>query len=215
MFERKGILCRHILWIYSSNGQKTIPGDYVAKRWTKDAVRFNMLDCDGETTEDIDIIDGQQIEMLKLWSEVHETIGLLRGMGKAEVDSLCTLIRGFKEKLSPTRGTLNKQQELEKILGCTTSEEISIFPPKHSKNKGSGKRMLSSKTKAVALAKKPKRMCNNCKKMAHHDKRNCPNPYSEHPPLPEDESEEEQEEDEEEEEDDEAEEHNDSNYSIL
>ncbi|KAK9669676.1 hypothetical protein RND81_13G147900 [Saponaria officinalis] len=45
--------------------------------------------------------------------------------------------------------------------------------------KGSGRRMLSNKTLAVAKAVKPKRMCSNCKQMVHHDKRNCPNHYAE------------------------------------
>ncbi|KAK9723942.1 hypothetical protein RND81_05G035800 [Saponaria officinalis] len=49
-------------------------------------------------------------------------------------------------------------------------------------NKGSGKVILSNKTVASAKAVKAKRMCNNCKQMAHHDKRNCPNPYAERPP---------------------------------
>ncbi|XP_074298855.1 protein FAR1-RELATED SEQUENCE 5-like [Silene latifolia] len=38
MFERTGILCRHIISIYLGHGLKQIPECYVAKRWTKDAV---------------------------------------------------------------------------------------------------------------------------------------------------------------------------------
>ncbi|XP_074291359.1 uncharacterized protein LOC141618152 [Silene latifolia] len=133
MLERKGILCR----------------------WCKDAMRSKIFDCNGEATENVDIIDGKQIAMSVMWSEIHQTVG------------------------SP----LNKQQQLEKILGCSASQEITILPPKQSKNKGSGKRVLSMKAKAVALARKPKRMCKNCKRLANHDKRNCPNPFVEHPPL--------------------------------
>ncbi|XP_074299851.1 protein FAR-RED IMPAIRED RESPONSE 1-like [Silene latifolia] len=58
MLERKGILCRHVLWIYSSNGLKTLPDEYILKRWSKDAIRSGMFDCNGEAAEDIDIIDG-------------------------------------------------------------------------------------------------------------------------------------------------------------
>ncbi|KAK9749199.1 hypothetical protein RND81_02G108900 [Saponaria officinalis] len=77
---------------------------------------------------------------------------------------------------------LTKEQEIEQLLGCSAVDEIKIFPPKEAKNKGSGKKMLSSKTLAVAKAAKPKRLCGNCKQMAHHDKRNCPNPFAQRPP---------------------------------
>ncbi|XP_074318394.1 protein FAR-RED IMPAIRED RESPONSE 1-like [Silene latifolia] len=63
MLERKGIICRHVIWIYSSNGVKIIPEQCVVKRWCKDARLSKMFDCNGEATEDIDIIDGKQIAM--------------------------------------------------------------------------------------------------------------------------------------------------------
>ncbi|XP_074305095.1 protein FAR1-RELATED SEQUENCE 5-like [Silene latifolia] len=44
-------------------------------------------------------------------------------------------------------------------------------------NKGSGKRMISKKQQCIVKAEKPKRLCRNCKQMAHHDKRNCPNAF--------------------------------------
>ncbi|XP_074288155.1 protein FAR1-RELATED SEQUENCE 5-like [Silene latifolia] len=59
MIERKGILCRHVIWIYSSNGLKTIPDGYVVNKWCKDAIRSKMFDCNGEAAEDVDIIDGK------------------------------------------------------------------------------------------------------------------------------------------------------------
>ncbi|XP_074315186.1 uncharacterized protein LOC141651369 [Silene latifolia] len=163
MLERKDILCRHVIWIYSSNGVKIILEQCVVKRWCKDARLSKMFDCNGEATEDVDIIDGKQIAMSVMWSEIHQTVGMLMGKMKNDVDNFSSLIRQFKEKLSPLGSPLNKQQQLEKILGCSPSQEITILPPKKSKNKGSGKRMLSMKEKAVALARKPKRMCKNCK----------------------------------------------------
>ncbi|XP_074300588.1 uncharacterized protein LOC141631871 [Silene latifolia] len=77
---------------------------------------------------------------------------------------------------------------------------LTILPPKNSKNKGTGKRLVSAKTKAMVLARKPKRKCKNCKRMTNHDKRNCPNPFSAHTPLCEGSSEPEEDEGEEEEE---------------
>ncbi|XP_074313887.1 protein FAR1-RELATED SEQUENCE 5-like [Silene latifolia] len=71
---------------------------------------------------------------------------------------------------------LTKHQELEMLLGVKSSSEVRILPPVQSKNKGTGKRLMSKKDQSIAKAQKPKRFCNNCKQMAHHDKRNCPNP---------------------------------------
>ncbi|XP_074300430.1 uncharacterized protein LOC141631691 [Silene latifolia] len=174
MFERTGILCRHIIWIFSANGMKTIPDDYVVKRWTKECLRLRMFNCNGERTDNMEIIDGKQIAMSIMW--------------------------GFKDNLSSLGEVLNKNQQMEKILHCTANEVVTIIPPKNSKNKGSGKRMLSTKSKALALARKPKRKCKNCKKMINQDKRNCPNPFSEHTPLCEGSSDQEEDEGEEEEE---------------
>ncbi|XP_074305614.1 uncharacterized protein LOC141640832 [Silene latifolia] len=118
MLEGKGILCRHVIWIYSSNGVKIIPEQCVVKRWCKDARLSKMFDCNGEATEDVDIIDGKQIAMSVMWSEIHQTVGMLMGKMKNDVDNFSSLIRQFKDKLSPLGSPLNKQQQLEKILGC-------------------------------------------------------------------------------------------------
>ncbi|XP_074282797.1 protein FAR-RED IMPAIRED RESPONSE 1-like [Silene latifolia] len=163
LFERKGLLCRHIIWICSGNGVKKIPESGIARRWTKDALRSGDYST-GECTDDMVIVDSKQLQMTKLWSEIHETIGVLVDKEKEDVEGLTNLIREFKEKLTPV---------------------------------GSGKRILSSKAKAVVIASKPKRMCNNCKQMAHHDKRNYPNPFAERPPQLSESSEEEEEEEEE------------------
>ncbi|KAK9689531.1 hypothetical protein RND81_09G065100 [Saponaria officinalis] len=161
LFERKGIFCRHIIWVFSGKGLKKIPQLYIARRWTKYAVGDELIDLITEPTEIGDGVDEKYIEI-----------------EKGDVEKLSTVIREFREKLAPsTEEVTSKHQELEMILGCTTTKDISILPPKHSKNKGSGKRMVSSKTKSIEINKKPKRMCNNCKQFAHHDKRNFPYPF--------------------------------------
>ncbi|KAK9668638.1 hypothetical protein RND81_13G073900 [Saponaria officinalis] len=110
-----------------------------------------------------------QIQMTKLWSEVYETVDLLKARGEEDIGYLCNLILEFRLKLDPESGAMTKEQEIEQLLGCKPVDEIRILPPKHAKNKGSGKKMMSSKKVGVAKAVKPMRMCNNCKQMAHHD----------------------------------------------
>ncbi|XP_074305915.1 protein FAR1-RELATED SEQUENCE 9-like [Silene latifolia] len=77
---------------------------------------------------------------------------------------------------------------------------LMFFRQRLQKNKGSGKRMKSNKDKAIEKASKPKRLCNNCKQMGNHDKRNSPNPFVEHALEKEDKEEDEMEDEDEEEE---------------
>ncbi|XP_074300121.1 uncharacterized protein LOC141631335 [Silene latifolia] len=183
-----------------ASGIKTIPEDYVVNRWMKEYLRLRIFNTNGEGTENMQVIDEKEIAMSIMWSEVHEAVGLLRDKGVADVDSFSAVIRAFKQSLSPLGEVLNKNQQMEKFLNCTTCEVVTILQPKNSKNKGTGKRLLSAKTKAMVLARKPKRKCRNCKRMTNHDKMNCPNPFSAHTALCEGSSEPEEDEGEEEEE---------------
>ncbi|KAK9682211.1 hypothetical protein RND81_10G058300 [Saponaria officinalis] len=177
-FERSGMICRHIISILSGNGINSIPDGYVVRRWCKDAV--------GKTVEDVDIVDGRQVQMTRLWSEFYETVDLLKARDEVDVERLCTLLCDFRGTLDVMNVKLSKEHEIEQLLGFNMAEEIRILPPKQAKNKGSGKRMLSTKAVVVAKAAKPERLCGNCKQMSHHDKRNCPNSFAKAPPpIPE------------------------------
>ncbi|KAK9670111.1 hypothetical protein RND81_13G178200 [Saponaria officinalis] len=159
------MICTHIISILSSNGVNSIPDGYLVRRWCKDAV--------GTIVEHDDGGEGIHIELTKLWSEVYETVHLLKSRGKEDIESLCSVMRDFRLKLAPATEELTKEQEIEQLLGCNSVEDINILPPKKAENKV-----------AVAKAAKPKRLCGNCKQMAHHDKRKCPNPYAKRPPPP-------------------------------
>ncbi|XP_074271404.1 uncharacterized protein LOC141595339 [Silene latifolia] len=146
--------------------------------WMKEYLRLRIFTSNGEGTENMQVIDEKQIAMSIMWSKFMKSVGLLRDKGIADVDSFSTVIRSFRQSLSPLEEVLNKNQQMEKFLNCTACEVVTILPPKNSKNKGTGKRLFVDKTKAMVLARKPKRKCKNCKRMANHDKRNRPNPFS-------------------------------------
>ncbi|KAG1369688.1 protein FAR1-RELATED SEQUENCE 5 [Cocos nucifera] len=44
MFELSGVLCRHALKVFIVNGVRTLPKDYILKRWTKHAKNVSVLD---------------------------------------------------------------------------------------------------------------------------------------------------------------------------
>ncbi|XP_074294079.1 protein FAR1-RELATED SEQUENCE 5-like [Silene latifolia] len=200
MFERKGILCKHIIWIISGKGLQSIPEQYIETRWTKKSYRKPLYGLDGKLLQDYDPTDLRKLELSRVWSEFYATISVLNSMPENQIKELSLMLLQFREKINPTKESLTKDQELEMLLGCTAKSNITVLPPKIAKNKGSGKRMKSNKDKAIEKASKPKRLCNNCKQMGHHDKRNCPNPFVEHALEEEDEEENEMEDEDEEEE---------------
>ncbi|XP_074283013.1 protein FAR1-RELATED SEQUENCE 5-like [Silene latifolia] len=168
---KKGIICRHIIWVYSGKQVHTLPDKYILMRWTKNAHKIPLYGPHGELIEDFDATDLRKMEMCKLWSEFYATISVLKNVPTKEITDLVDTLKQFRVKLNPQSESMTKEQELEMLLGCSSSTEVRILPPRQAKNKGSGKRMISKKQQCIAKAEKPKRLCRNCKQMAHHDKR--------------------------------------------
>ncbi|XP_074299080.1 uncharacterized protein LOC141630105 [Silene latifolia] len=197
LFERKGILCNHIIWLCSAKF-KEIPEKYILRRWSKNALRNPIYDLNGNLLENYDLTGNSKFGMSRVWSEIYATVGMLkRKEEESHMRDFAKLIKEFREKLEQNPKPLTKEQELEVLLNCKAPKEIKILPSKVSRNKGSGKRMVSNKNKAIMKAKKPKRLCAKCKRMSHHDKRNCPNEFAEHPPKNQGDTSEEEEEGEE------------------
>ncbi|KAK9669665.1 hypothetical protein RND81_13G146800 [Saponaria officinalis] len=147
----------HIFWIFSNKLLKTIPGKYILTRWSKNALRRPIYDLNGNIIENYDAADEPQLEMSKVWSEFYNVIFVV---AKKEADVLRDLqrvLREFKDTVEPPKEKMGKRQEMEMLIGCNTPDEVRILPPRHSKNKGSGKRIVTSKNKAIEKAKKPRR----------------------------------------------------------
>ncbi|KAH9617120.1 hypothetical protein KSS87_002998, partial [Heliosperma pusillum] len=85
----------------------------------------------------------------------------------------------------------NVWSEIYKTVGLLDSapQEIDILPPHKAKNKGSGKRQMSSKEKVVRKTEKRKRRCGNCKRWVNHNSRTCNLPFVEDLPSDDDERE--------------------------
>ncbi|XP_074288468.1 protein FAR1-RELATED SEQUENCE 1-like [Silene latifolia] len=177
LFNRKGIICRHIIWVYSGKQVHTLPDEYILMRWTKNAHKIPLYGPHGELIEDFAATDLRKMEMCKLWSEFYATISVLKNVSTKDITDLVDTLKQFRVKLNPQSESMTKEQKLEMLLGCSSSTEVRILPPRQAKNKGSMKRMISKKQQCIAKAEKPKRLCRNCKQMAHYDKRNCPNAF--------------------------------------
>ncbi|XP_074300020.1 protein FAR1-RELATED SEQUENCE 1-like [Silene latifolia] len=152
MFERKGILCKHIIWIISGKGLQSIPEQYIETRWTKKSYRKPLYGLDRKLLQDYDPTDLRKLELSRVWSEFYATISVLNSMPENQIKELSLMLLQFREKINPTKESLTKEQELEMLLGCSAKSNITVLPPKIAKNKGSGKRMKSNKDKAIEKA---------------------------------------------------------------
>ncbi|KAK9668040.1 hypothetical protein RND81_13G031200 [Saponaria officinalis] len=176
MFERKGYICKHIIWILAGKGIKKIPDKYLLSRWTKNTKKMPIYDAHGQLLDDFDSSDVSKLQISNVWSEFYSTLTLVKSLPINHITELIDLLKTFRQKFKSGPERMTKRQELEMLLGVKSSTEVRILPHVQSKNKGSGKRLTSKKQQCIEKAQKPKRFCNNCKEMAHHDKRNCPNP---------------------------------------
>ncbi|XP_074289202.1 protein FAR1-RELATED SEQUENCE 5-like [Silene latifolia] len=177
MFERIGILCRHILWVLKDRGFDHIPKEYLALRWSKSATSHPLSTVVGKTVlADCVSIESRQNNISELWSEVFSAVSLVED-SEEHSDALFQWLRSFNEKLiiSIKSGmSKDKKAEIEMLLGSKIPTEVTVLPPEKCKNKGSGKRITSNKEKAVLENAKPLRKCRACGEMSNHDSRNCP-----------------------------------------
>ncbi|XP_074291850.1 protein FAR1-RELATED SEQUENCE 9-like [Silene latifolia] len=145
LFNRKGIICRHIIWVYSGKQVHTLPDKYILMRWTKNAHKIPLYGPRGELIEDFNATDLRMMEMCKLWSEFYATISVLKNVSTKDITDLVDTLKQFRVKVNPQSESMTKEQELEMLLGCSSSTEVRILPPRQAKNKGRGKRMISKK----------------------------------------------------------------------
>ncbi|XP_074320598.1 protein FAR1-RELATED SEQUENCE 1-like [Silene latifolia] len=93
LFERIGLLCRHIVWVYKSKGIGQIPSNHLCN----------------------------------VWSEFHQIVGVLKTLPAEHTEELASLLVEFRQKLCIE--PLTKDQEMEILLGCSSSSEVTIHPP--------------------------------------------------------------------------------------
>ncbi|XP_074300926.1 uncharacterized protein LOC141632264 [Silene latifolia] len=134
-----------------------------------------LYDVHGQLLDDFYSSDATKLQISTIWSEFYSTLTLIKSLPENHINELTSLVKTFRQKFKPGPEKMTKQQELEMLHGVKSSTEVHILPSVQSKNKGSGKRLMSKKDQTIEKAQKTKRFCNNCKQMAHHDKRNSPN----------------------------------------
>ncbi|XP_074305469.1 protein FAR1-RELATED SEQUENCE 5-like [Silene latifolia] len=62
MFERKGYICKQIIWILSGKGIKKIPDKYLLSRWTKNTKKMPLYDVHGQLLDDFNSSDVTKLD---------------------------------------------------------------------------------------------------------------------------------------------------------
>lgn len=188
MFLRKGLPCRHMIWVWHIKLVVKIPDQYILQRWCKIGARNCELDLNLD--DQCSSVISNKALINRMWSEMFGCASLAQ-LNRANLlyviknlQAMRGEMEGNKKKAAVGKDALSKAQQIEMLIGYSAPNQVTINPPKISKNKGTGvhiknsridKRLKSEREKAVEESHKKKRICRACKQEANHDSRNCPN----------------------------------------
>ncbi|XP_074304980.1 uncharacterized protein LOC141639896 [Silene latifolia] len=129
LFERKGYICKHIIWILSGKGIKKIPDKYLLSRWTKNTKKMPLYDVHGQLLDDFTSSHVTKLQISTVWSEFYSTLTLLKSLPENHINELTSLLKTFRQNFKSGAEKLTKHQELEMLLGVKSSSEVRILPP--------------------------------------------------------------------------------------
>ncbi|XP_074557556.1 protein FAR1-RELATED SEQUENCE 5-like [Curcuma longa] len=166
-FEFDGIPCRHILAYFRINQVFHLPDKYILKRWTQDA-KLGAIYALGEANFSDDPEKFLMLRHSKLSYKASVLIddASLTDEGTQFLDEQFDLIYNKIQSINiSTKGDSGSQKK--KSMDRTAV----IIDPSLVRTKGCGKRLKSSKEKAISKS----RLCHGCgHRGVSHDKRNCP-----------------------------------------
>ncbi|XP_031112001.1 protein FAR1-RELATED SEQUENCE 5-like [Ipomoea triloba] len=173
MFNRIGLLYRHILYVLKEYQQEVILSGYVMKRWGKCA-SMGSIQLQ-QTTAQQNTIPGGTLQH-QVWMDFNACMGMARGDDQRLLQ-ISHAMSEVKQKIQTDGRTvaakLGNAAIIQTMCGTPSSLPVTIRPPVVAKNKGSGKRLKGAREKAIT-SKKKGRKCHTCDLALGHDTRNCP-----------------------------------------
>ncbi|XP_021751654.1 protein FAR1-RELATED SEQUENCE 5-like [Chenopodium quinoa] len=142
-FERDGVPCRHMIWMWKARMLEKIPKTYVLNRWCTMAYKKPIFDLEGNVLEEcLNVVDKKML-LNDLWCEIYACVSLVQN----NEDDLSDLVKKLRvmridlEQKKITNGSNNfcsKVKDIEMLIGASLPSEVLIKAPKISKNKGTG-----------------------------------------------------------------------------
>ncbi|CAH9112161.1 unnamed protein product [Cuscuta epithymum] len=176
-FERIGLLCRHIFFVFKDLKVNVIPDKYVLRRWCKDSILKPLNAFEDNVFQQCVGTEEKKGAIKQLWSDIHFCVGMIEHDPDL-FQQFADVIKAQKDLLSASQqnsapSTL-KKDVIKSFYGSSIPTEVSVRPPQQARNKGCGKRIKGDKEKAIEISKKTKRLCRTCNQKVYHDSRNCP-----------------------------------------
>jgi hypothetical protein len=115
LFQRLGLLCRHILWLLRSKNAQAIPFNYIVHRWTKDAMKKHVVDKDGKTLDMYATLSDRKTLTTELWKEVYSCVSVVEDNEedmKYLIEKLRDLQVEVKQKQCNIRTKKDKKKEM-------------------------------------------------------------------------------------------------------
>lgn len=172
MFLKFGVLCSHAFYALNHADVEKIPPQYLLNRWMKNAERILIHeDCQ---LPQWNLREKKNTKLKDIWYDFNSCLSLA-GLDDNSIEDVHSTIKNLKQKLLAEKGqnaNISKKDIMASVFGSQPSDVI-VQPPKLSRNKGCGKRLLSP-IEISQKEKKKGRICKACGVKGNHDSRNCP-----------------------------------------
>ncbi|XP_019160898.1 PREDICTED: protein FAR1-RELATED SEQUENCE 5-like [Ipomoea nil] len=169
LFERLGLVCRHMFMVFRDAQIDSLPPVYAMTHWCKGVV---VGVCCGRC----DIPTSRSVPSL-LWSEMHACVGVA-GNNTARQSWMLQVLKDLRAEflsdgmsVAPPKGN---SAAIAALCGVERPMSITILAPVQAKNKGTGKRIKSQRELVVERSAKAGRKCGVCGEYAHHNARSFP-----------------------------------------
>src|SRR4051812_29901295 len=170
MFMKVRMLCSHAFYALKEADVYVIPPQYLLNHWLKNTEKMLLsANCSGLYNEK----EKRNIKITEIWFEFNSYLSLA-GVDEDLTDEVYSTIKELKDKLS-SKGKNAKSSKKDFLSSVIRSQpsEVNVLPPKSSRNKGCGKRIMSL-METSEKEKKKARTCKTCGLICSHDSRNCP-----------------------------------------
>lgn len=167
LFENEGVPCWHILYVLRNEDVAKLPIHFILKRWTSRVVNEIVFDSNDIQLcmDENETPPSKKIQLLQIFYKWIDIACMEEYFDEAK-----KRLGDIGSWLLPNASidASHSSQKVQQLL----YKEVTIFPPKKAKTKGSGKRLIDGKEKAML---KGNRLCHGCNvRGVDHDKRNCP-----------------------------------------
>ncbi|XP_057538114.1 protein FAR1-RELATED SEQUENCE 5-like [Amaranthus tricolor] len=153
LFKRIGILCSHAICVMSARQITQIPKQYVLDRWTKLALKKPIFDLHGNLIEESKKCNNVGKLLGEVWCEIFNCVGLAQ-RSESDLQSLLQNLKDISRKLEESddvRVDITKEQQIELLVGTSSSSTMEIQNPIQSKNKGKSRNCPSTKDTPLKL----------------------------------------------------------------